>query len=71
MFVTTCVAGMITMATLNNKPKVIKTRTTTSAPNPINGMTPMSSNAMTATTTTPTTLLLCTDDPTVYKRTRS
>ena len=61
MVVATCVAGMVTMATLNNHSKVAPTHTTTTAMSSINSTTQISSNAKT-TTPTPTLamLFLCT-----------
>ena len=35
LFVATCIAGMVTMATLNHHPGVINIRTTTAVPTPI------------------------------------
>ena len=64
MFVATCIAGMVTMATLNHH--VIKIPTTTAATTPITSTTPMSTNATKMTTTAPiylAMLYLCTKDP--------
>ena len=72
MFVATCMAGMVTMATLNNRPEVIKIHTTTTDRIPTNSTTLISTHATTtittsttATTTTPhdlAVLYLCTFD---------
>ena len=67
MFVTTCMAGMVTMTTLNNRPEVVKIHTPPVATTPINNTTSMSTNATTIMATTAPTdfamLFLCSTDP--------